>query len=144
MAVAGTVEGERGRVYLPADAVAMPSESVLRKRLLAFGEDWPGPAALAMPEKDSLNFKLPLYGIRTFAQMFTDRQAIALLTLSRSIRSAHGHIAKEVRDSELAKAVLTYLALALDKLADNNCSFSTWEATDQIVKSTRLRNKHSR
>ena len=55
MAVVGTVEGERGRAYLPAESAVMPSEALLEKRLAAFGDEWPGPARLGLPE-DARNF----------------------------------------------------------------------------------------
>lgn len=136
MALVGLVAGTRGRVYLPADAVALPSASDLAKRLSATGEEWPGVTGLQMPLHDSLNFKLPLYGVSTFDAMFSDRQTIAMLEFSAAIRRAYDSIADEVHDDELAKAVVTYLAISLDKLADNCCMYATWESTDQIVKHT--------
>lgn len=133
MAVVGTVEGERGRVYLPAEAVEIPSESVVRKRLGTFGDEWPGPAKLALAPEYTGGSCVP-YGLDEFWKLFTDRQAIALLTVSRAIRTAHTRIADEIGDPELAKAVVTYLALTLDKLADNTNTLCRWEASDQITK----------
>jgi putative DNA methylase len=133
MAVAGTVEGERGRVYLPAEAVEMPSDTLVRKRLAAFGDEWPGPAKLSLAPEYTGGSCVP-YGLNEFWKLFTERQAIALLTFSRSIRSSYERIAVETKNDDLARAVVTYLALTLDKLADNTNSLCRWEASDQITK----------
>jgi putative DNA methylase len=134
MAVAGLVGGERGRVYLPAEAVELPPASTLQKCLAAFGDEWPGPAALTI-SGDTRDFRTALYGMPRYCDIFSDRQAVALLTFSKTIRESYDRILKDVSgDEELARAVVTYLALALDKLADNNCVLATWEASDQIPK----------
>lgn len=133
MAVVGLVEGERGRAYLPAEAVSIPLEADLRKRLGFFGDEWPGPAGVKLPE-DARNFWAYLYGADEYWKLFTDRQAVALLTFSRAIREAHPAIVKEIGDVDLATATITYLALAMDKLADNLNYLCRWEASDQITK----------
>ncbi|OLE63410.1 MAG: hypothetical protein AUI36_09955 [Cyanobacteria bacterium 13_1_40CM_2_61_4] len=133
IAVAGTIEGERGRVYLPAEAVEMPSQAVLRNRLAAFGQGWPGAAKLALAPEYTGGSCVP-YGLDEFWKLFTDRQAIALLTFSRTISDAYPSVSAEVGDLALAKAVVTYLALALDRLVVACNSLSRWEAQVQRIK----------
>ncbi len=133
MAVAGLVEGERGRVYLPADAVTMPSASDLKERLDAFGEDWPGACSIALAPEFTGGSCVP-YGLDCFHKLFTERQAVALLTFAQVIRESHGVLASEVKDARLADAVVTHLALSMDKLVDNSNSLCRWEASDQILK----------
>lgn len=132
MAIAGTVDGERGRVYLPADAVAMPSDATLRSRLSAFGDEWPGPAKVVLPPNDGGGSCAP-YGLDEFWKLFSDRQATALLTFSRAIRDVLGQMLTEGIDAELGKAAVTYLALALDKAADGGNTLARWQPSDQIV-----------
>ena len=81
------------------------------------------------------------YGFRTFADYFTGRQLVALVTLSDLIAEAREqvlHDAEEAspdlhtRDADSASAkayadaVATYLAFALSKLIDRCCSLVTW------------------
>jgi len=133
MAVAGMIDGERGRVYLPADAVEIPSASLLKKRLEGTGEEWPGPASVEMPLKHR-NFQTPAYGMTKYADLFTDRQAVALLTFSRTIREAHSAMLASGVEEDLAKAATTFLALTLDKVAGYSSSLSIWDPDDQVIK----------
>jgi putative DNA methylase len=135
MAVAGLADGQRGRVYLPADAVPMPPTSTIKERLRNFGDSWPGPASVRLPE-DARNFWAYLYGADTYDKLFTDRQAIALLSFSQAIRNTYLEIAKATHDGDLAKAVLTYLAFALDKFADHSTSLARWHNGDQKMVGT--------
>lgn len=133
MAVAGTIEGQRGRAYLAAEAVEMPTSEALGRRLAAFGDEWPGPAKLALAPEYTGGSCVP-YGLDEFWKLFSDRQVIALLTVSRIIQRSYDRIAGEVGDPGLARAIVTYLALALDKLVDNTNTLCRWEASDQITK----------
>ncbi len=132
MAMAGLVDGERGRVYLPAESVPVPSEAALKDRLAAFGDGWPGPARLALAPEFTGGSCLP-YGFDEFWKLFTDRQAVALLTFSRAIREAHPQILAEVHDAALARAVVTYLALAVDRCTDYGNVCCAWEPQGQIA-----------
>lgn len=128
MAVAGTVDGQRGRVYLGPNAVPMPDAATLAARLATFGDEWPGPAAVELPH-DARNFWAYLYGADEYWKFFSDRQAIALLTFSRTIREKSECIAREVADEALARACVTALAMALDRLADYCNVICTWHTT---------------
>src|SRR5206468_4451784 len=76
------------------------------------------------------------YGLGQFCKLFTDRQAVALLTFSRTIRELRAQLLDEVGDAELALATVTYLALTLDKLAGYATSLTIWDPEDQVVKHT--------
>lgn len=67
-------------------------------------------------------FNAPIYGHKTWGSLFSPRQALALITFSRLIRSVGEQIQNELKEPEFAKAVQTCLALALDRLADFNSS----------------------
>lgn len=135
MAVAGTLSNERGRVYVPADAAHLPTEGELEGMLASFGEDWPGPAALPLAPEYTGGSCVP-YGMDKFYKLFTSRQAVALLTFSRAIREVFAEILKEVADPELATAVVTILALTLDKLTGYLSTLTIWDPEDQVAKHT--------
>ena len=81
-------------------------------------------------EKISLNeirrISAPIYGMTTWGDLFSPRQALALVTLTRLVREAGERCRKEC-DTGLAEVVATCLALAIDKQADLANSLCRWE-----------------
>ncbi len=137
MAVAGTIDGERGRAYLPADAVTLPSSDELRKRCGQMGEVWPGPAALRVGGTGGLgkgDFGPFLCGLDTYDKLFTDRQVVTLLAFTKTIRRAFHEIEQEVGDAGLAAASATFLAMAFDRMVIACNSLSRWEPQVQRIK----------
>jgi putative DNA methylase len=89
-----------------------------------------------------------LYGLKTYRDLFNPRQLVALTTLSDLVIEAiqlvrHQAVAANLSDDEVhftdggsealayAEAVGTYLALALDRLADFNCALSRWKPSGE-------------
>jgi putative DNA methylase len=68
------------------------------------------------------------YGFRQWGQLFNPRQLLALCTFGKWVREAHRRILQETNDSDFAKAVATYLALAVDFMANRNSSACFWNA----------------
>ncbi|MBS0558268.1 MAG: DUF1156 domain-containing protein [Proteobacteria bacterium] len=126
-------EGERGRVYLdPTDAM----EAIAGSAKPTWKPDTPLP-------DDPRNFWTLAYGLKTYGDLFTPRQLVALTTFSdlvgearERIRAdavkagmpddARGLAAGGTGASAYAEAVATYLAFALSKLADRGSSICTW------------------
>ena len=70
-----------------------------------------------------------VYGIDTFAGLFNTRQLYVLGRLAQGVREAHvAMIAKGV-EPDYARAVATFLGLAVDRVADYNSSFCGWQKT---------------
>ena len=92
-------------------------------------------------------FSPPAYGMREFSDLFTNRQLVALTTLSELVSEARGKVLEDALAADIpagerledggvgaeayADAVATYLAFALDKLADLNNSLVGWEPKAQ-------------
>ncbi len=89
---------------------------------------------------------VPLYGLRTFADLFTDRQLTALTTFSDLLVEVRKQVNNDAVAAGLANdgvrlrdggtgsvayadAVVTYLGLAIDKLASRNSSICTWDSS---------------
>ncbi len=70
-----------------------------------------------LPPDGTLGFRVQKYGMKTWGDLFTPRQALSLITLGRLVREAPID-----GPSELVLAVRTSLALAVDRLADFNAS----------------------
>lgn len=84
----------------------------------------------------------PLYGMTTFDRLFSPRQLLALTTFSDLIRAVRRQILDDAarsgdRDSEAyMRAIVTYLALALDKAANVWSSLTSWKSDAGVVRGT--------
>jgi putative DNA methylase len=127
-------EGERGRVYLAptAEHEAIASQACPKWK----------------PENDLVGKcrdQLPLYGMNTFADLFTPRQLVALTTFSDLVGEAMERVCRDalagglpddgmpLRDGgtgamAYAEAVATYLGLAISRFADRNNALCTWDS----------------
>jgi putative DNA methylase len=66
------------------------------------------------------------YGFFTFADYFTDRQLVALATLSDLVVEARQRVLSDSGSNEYSDAVATYLAMVISKVADRGSSLVTW------------------
>jgi hypothetical protein len=67
------------------------------------------------------------YGFDQYSDLFTQRQLLTLMVYVKYIPQAHGQMLSQRYETERAKAVTTYLAMALDKLVDLNSSLCRWD-----------------
>ncbi len=72
------------------------------------------------------------YGMDTFEDLFTPRQALALTTLARLVREAGKKLADE-HENGMAAAVQTCLAFAVDRMADKNASLAIWNNVGEKI-----------
>jgi adenine-specific DNA methylase len=77
-----------------------------------------------------------IFGYTTWRSSFTDRQLAMLGSLCRMVRAAHAAMLDDGLDEEFAAAVTTYLGMCVDRIADYNSSFATWNYSDEYVRST--------
>jgi adenine-specific DNA methylase len=66
-----------------------------------------------LPPEGTLGFRVNLWGMETWGDLFTPRQALALSTFVRLVREAHQEVLRETGDAGFARAVATCLALAV-------------------------------
>jgi putative DNA methylase len=87
------------------------------------------------PDQDlegKLTVSVPLYGMRTFADLFTARQLVALTTFSDLAYEAKEVILADAKETKVyspelyADAIISYLGLAASKSSDNNSTMCTW------------------
>jgi adenine-specific DNA methylase len=72
--------------------------------------------------------------------LFNERQKLALLTFAEKVRQAYTEMLNEGADSEFAKAVATYLALAVDRLVSYNSTICMWISDLGAIAQTFTRN----
>jgi len=126
-------EGDRGRVYLAPtlemEAIALTAQPTWKPEV-------------AMPENPRW-FSPPLYGLKTYGDLFTPRQLVALTTFSDLVQEARERVQRDalqaglpadpkpLRDggtaaSAYADSVSVYLAFAIDKSAVYWNSLCPW------------------
>jgi putative DNA methylase len=136
-------EGTRGRVYLAPtaehEAAALQAEPTWKPEV-------------AMPENPRW-FSPPLYGLKTYGDLFTPRQLVALTTFADLVGEARERIRQDALNAGLsgdatplrdggtgalayAEAVGVYLALIVDKAADYNSTISSWIAGGETLRGT--------
>ncbi len=99
-------EGDRQRLYLS------PSDERVAVQP-------PGTAWLEQPLPDNARwFSPPGYGLKTYRDLFTPRQLVALTTFSDLVGEARERVLADGGDEAYADAVATLLGCVLSKLAD--------------------------
>ena len=70
------------------------------------------------------------YGIDRWSKLFNPRQLLTLVTYVEIIQQAKAKIRAELGKDELdrANAIITYLALVLDRCVDKNCRLAHWDS----------------
>jgi putative DNA methylase len=136
-------EGDRGRIYL---APTPEHEAAAQKAKPEWKPD------LAMPDNPRW-FSPPLYGLKTYGDLFTARQLVALTTFSDLVGEAMRHVRRDAIAAGLpddpaplgadgtgaaayAEAVGVYLAMAVSRMADYGSSIATWRPKDNAMRST--------
>ena len=129
-------EGQHGRVYLTPDEKQATIAAAAKP-------EWKPEAVLPHNPRD---FKTPNYGMRTFGELFTSRQLVALNTFSDFAQTAREKVLADSRKADwsdegvslndggtganaYADAVATYLAIAVDRLADKCSTVCAWDVT---------------
>jgi putative DNA methylase len=133
MLMAIVTEGKNGRnYYSPTDEQTQVAKSAL--------PDWQPDYQLPVNPRD---FKTPLYGLKTFADLFTPRQLVALTTFSDLVAEARKQAQRDALAAGMsaddiplqedgrgarayAEAVSVYLAFAVDRSADFWSSLAVW------------------
>jgi putative DNA methylase len=70
--------------------------------------------------------RLPMYGMPTWGDAFTNRQLMVLSTFSELVTEAKAQIISDGGSLYYAEGLCIYLAFAVDRLADYSSKFATW------------------
>ena len=80
-------------------------------------------------------FNVVLYGMKRWGDLFAPRQGLALVTLANSVRSLRPRLTT-VHGSDLATAIQTCLAIAVDRQADSLSSCTRWQPSRETNSNT--------
>lgn len=136
--MAVVAEGNRRRIYLPANGEHRHAADVARPES--------APEASIPPQAPS--FRVQAYGMNQWADLFTNRQLVALTTLSDLVMEARERALRDAlaagappgdrlesggADAEAyADAVATYLGLIISRLTDYQSALTTWASNPQM------------
>jgi putative DNA methylase len=137
--VVTTKPGQQGRFYRLPNQCDMEATRRAAMELERRKAVHTGPLSLVPDEKISLNeirrISVPIYGMATWGDLFTPRQALALTTLVRLVRKVGEKLA-DAHDSGFTTALQTCLAIAVDRQADATSSLCRWHITREIHTAT--------
>lgn len=141
-------EASSGR--MSAEMVAVVAEGTRRRHYLtprkldisAANVEYPDGAPVGELPEAALSFRIQGYGMKEWADLFTNRQLLALTTFSNLIPQIRQNVLEDALNSGMplgeplhqggsgaqayADAIATYLAFAVDKHADYGCSLAVW------------------
>jgi putative DNA methylase len=123
-------ESGKGYRQFTADDEALFQQAVA---LLAKMDDVPSEP---IPTTELRRISPPLYGFDTWGKLFNARQAVSLVTFARYAQAAFDAMMREGMDPGRAKATVTYLGLAVDRLADYGSAQARWLNTIEAVAGT--------
>jgi putative DNA methylase len=127
----------RGKTYRAATAedehVYREAKSALQEKrerlMLEWGMD-PVPDELVTTPCHEVD-RLPMYGMPTWGDAFNTRQQLGLITFAEKVRQVYEWVVLEGGKPEFATAVMTYLAINLDRLASYCSSLGYWHVSGE-------------
>ena len=141
--MAVVAEGKAGRVYLSPGDVHEDTANQAQP-------EWK-PEVL-MPENPRW-FSPPMYGMKSYGDLFTHRQLVALTTFSDLVQEAREKAIVDAKAAGLpddgvglaqggagatayGEAVAVYLCFAIDKASDYHSSICTWHSSKELIRNT--------
>lgn len=143
MAIVATDPGHKGKRFIGPDDALVPNDADLTRRIKDLcsrtGLTVPSESIANLPadsRDNSLGITVRPYGLRSFDSLFTRRQMLYLLTLTAAIRELARSAAIAELEEERAKSILTFLACALDRQAENLSALCRWNANAEKMQGT--------
>ncbi len=131
------IDGEHGKEYrLPTgDEIRLAAEA--EKAIPEVFATIPfGLPEEPLPSKETLGFRVPLYGFDQWYKLFTPRQLLALGTFVKHTRTVRERMREQEYTEEWVEAVGAYLAIALDRLADYSSAICSWHNSGEKMRNT--------
>jgi putative DNA methylase len=125
-------EGKAGR--MGAQLMAIAAEGKRQRYYIAPSGEHEKAADIHRPEDipegdlptNARWFSPPLYGMKAYGDLFTNRQLAALTTFSDLVGEARERVVADGGNLAYADAIATYLALAMSRITSTNSSLCRW------------------
>ena len=113
------------------------AEKYLEKKRRKLTKEW---GIDPVPDEEiplmSGTFNVPIYGMNRWGDLFNSRQKLVLITFVEKVKQAYEKMLAEGVEGEYAKAVVSYLAFAIDRQADYNSTLCIWAAVGEFIAHT--------
>ncbi len=131
------VDGPNGKEYrLPTgDEICLAAEAEKEVERVFAGIPFGIPNE-PLPSKEALGFRVPLYGFDKWSKLFTPRQLFAIGTFVEYTRTVGEQLLGQRYSAYQAEAVVAFLSMMLDRLANQNSNVSRWNQGGEKVEGT--------
>ena len=133
-------EGRNGRIYLEPSL----------KHILAAKVDAPKDIPLGSMPENPRWFSPPAFGMKDYAELFTNRQLIAFATFSEILNDIRGKVERDaiqagLKDDHIklcdggkeakaySEAISVYLSFVIDKMLDYHSTLTSWHMTRESI-----------
>lgn len=124
LAIVGEAQG--GRVFLS------PNKEQVKASMTNIPDDVPESET---PHK-ALGINVRAYGFNQYKDLFSSRQLNTLTSFINLIPNVKFEIENAGGTDDYARAICTYLAFSVDKIADRNSTFSGWDISRESLRNT--------
>jgi len=124
--LAVVAEGKNGRLYFSSDKEQVCAAECPTPENVPQGD---------LPEK-ALGFRVQIYGMTQYKNLFTNRQLTALTTFCELVHEAQEQMIADGGTKEYAQAVAVYLAFVVDKLTDYHSTICSWHTSKELIRNT--------
>jgi len=131
-------QGEQGKRYRLATEkdleVYKKAEEYLKEKQEKLRDEW-GMEPLPDEELPLMSgvFNVPIYGMNAWGDLFNSRQKLALISFVEKVKLAYKKMIEKGYDNEYAKAVVSYLGISINNIAEKNNSVSRWANTKETI-----------
>ena len=128
LATVGVRPGQKGKIYLSADDIpsATPDAAALQQRITSLCKQ----SGLTLPDEEieinPRSMDVDRWGLKKWSDLFTARQKLCLLTAAQTVRLCAEEMKIDGQEPDVIRAVTSYLAFVVDRLADWNSSLCSW------------------
>ncbi len=124
------VDAEYGKEYrIPIQDEILATQRTSAK-LNDIGKEIPFGLPSEHQNKNPRTLIVQLYGMKTWRDLFANRQLLAISTILKWVRLCRQELQKHKYPDQWQSAIVAYLALFVDKTADRNSSQCIWISTN--------------
>lgn len=118
--------GKRYRADTECDLIVYDRATKILQKILAEPvHDLP-----AVPDEPidpaTLGLRIDRFGLESWGSLFNSRQLVVLTTFAGLVREAHAEMLRSGLDADYARAVVTYLAFVIDRVARESSTLTRW------------------
>ncbi|NLV46600.1 MAG: DUF1156 domain-containing protein [Candidatus Hydrogenedentes bacterium] len=132
--------GPAGRRYREASEEDFEAFELAKQTLSGYAETSAANGLTAIPSEPipgkhthrAVGSQLPLYGFKSWGDLFNSRQLISILILQNRVRDAYRTLLEQTNE-EYAKAIFVLLSFAIDKQADYLSSLCRWVSGGEFI-----------